>query len=155
MEINASTPEAYVKDYNRLKEEMLLPDDIILMKEITDGVSKFPTITTSDELVELESNLATLSFRLAGLIGRLSSQYEVKYRNIKKKVSDKATEIMKAGEKGGYARATELADASFTDERIALSVMEGVVDEYKGKSYALKDIFLAITHRIHKFNKNL
>jgi hypothetical protein len=146
--------QEYADKYTSLKEELLLPDDIELMRSIIADVALVPKTTTVEELIELESRLAVASFKLAGLVGRLSGQYDMMYREMKRDVSKRTTEIMNAGEKGGYARAGELADAEFTDRRIRLSTIEGIVDEYKGKGYALKDIFLAITHRIHHLNKN-
>lgn len=155
MEIISTTPEDYIKTYNQMKEEILLPDDRILMKEITDEVSRFPTIIVSDELVELESKLASLSFRLAGLVGRLSSQYEVRSKLLKNNIANYAKGLVKEGTEKSAIRAEIVAEDHFLQGRLENEVFCGVVDEYKSKAYALKDVFLALTHRIHKFNKNI
>jgi hypothetical protein len=143
----------FKQKYDDTKLEILLPEDIDLMKAITEAVHNFPLLTDADQLIELESKLSEMSYRLAGIVGRLSGQYEMRYRNLKKKISDRTTELMSGKERGGYARAGELADAEFTEERVKIGVIEGILDEYKNKAYSLKDVFLAITHKLHKLNK--
>lgn len=155
MEINAYNPEEYAKAYNRTKEEILLPDDIILMKEITDEVTRFPSVTVADELVEMESKLASLSFKLAGLVGRLGSQYEVRSKMLKNDMFNYAKSLLKDGKETSVLRADLAADNEFLSRRIDNEVFCGVVDEYKGKAYALKDVFLALTHRQKKFLSNI
>ena len=155
MEINAYNSEEYIKAHNKMKEEVLLPDDIILMKEITDEVNRFPTVTVADDLVEMESRLATLSFKLAGLVGRLSSQHEVRSKMLKNDMADYAKSLVVEGKEKSATRAEIAAETEFFSRRVENEVFCGVVDEYKGKAYALKDVFLALTHRIHKFNKNI
>lgn len=155
MEINANSSEEYIKVYNQIKGEMLLPDDIILMKHITDEVNRFPSVTTSDELVEMESSLATLAFKLAGLVGRLSSQYEVKERMLRVDIIKYTDNLVKEGKEKNKTKADLVADVEFMLKKNENSIFLGIVDEYKGKIESLKNVFLAITHRIHKLNKNV
>jgi hypothetical protein len=155
MEINAYNPGEYAKVYNLTKEEMLLSDDIILMKEITEEVTRFPSVTTADELIEMESKLASLSFKLAALVGRLSSQYEVRERMLRVDIIKYTNDLIKEGKEKTMTKADAVADIEFMGRKNENSIFLGVVDEYKGKSYALKDLFLALTHRIKKFSSNI
>lgn len=145
--------EEYIKSYNSAKEEILLPDDIALMRKIQEEVSRFPSLTSAEELIDLESNLTELSYRLAGLIGRLSSQYEIRGKEIKEEMYQYAKKLLAEGKEKSMTRAEVVAESDFYQKRIELEIFGGIVDEYKGKSYALKDIFLAVTHRIHRFSK--
>lgn len=143
--------------YNEVKLSFLLPVDIEQFKRLQELIVGFPQAKSHEDLVDVESEISILIFTLNQTVSRLMSQLEYGKRDIENRVSIRSLEIIdeirsenpdsRVGVKGV---AEKRAEDEFLDERQALSVQEQIVNEYRGKLFATKEVMVAISHRLHK-----
>lgn len=148
------TPQEFKKKYDDLKSSLLLDSDIELFKNITSLVSDFPKAKTASELVDIESALTEAAFTFGGILGRLIAQHEFEKNEVERLKATEITRLIKSGETKRVTHAEQMATSALGDRLDLLDISAGIVDEYKNKMMSLKDIFLAITHRIKKLEAN-
>lgn len=139
----------YATKYEQVKHNVLLEGDIALLKEISSDIANFKSADSYEDLIDIESRLVANQFKMSGLVSRLNSQAEIMRKEWDKSVYQKTKEI------GGTKTSAEAqARAELQNEREELEIFTGIAEEYRNKFYSIKDVQLAITHRLKKFNPN-
>lgn len=163
-------PEEHAKIYNEAREHatvygdvkmsLLLPTDIDQFRRMAELINQFPTVNEYEELVDIESELGSLVFNLHGAVARLTSYYEHARRELDSKILARGNEIaveMKTnnpGSKVGVKQAAaDQASDEFKAERQRISIYENIANEYRNKLIVTKDVFLGITHRLKKLER--
>lgn len=141
--------------YTDFKRKVLLEDDIKLLNSINEEIAKVSKTRDIETLVEIETNIVTMGYQLAGIMGRLMAQFNVETDIVEKKRLDRETELTKSGEVKSQTKAASQAKQELHDEIKELSMFESIVEEYKFKIYSLKDVHSAVTHRMMKLDKNI
>jgi len=154
-------PEEHAKLYQEAKLAFLLPADIEQFRRLNELVNSFPRTKTYNDLVDVESELAVLSFGLQATVARLSSQYDHARRHLDSRIKVRGLEIldeMRAEEpenkRGFKGIAEDRAGDEFLEERQRLSIYESIANEYRNKLFATKEVFMSIAHKLKQLNKD-
>ena len=132
--------------YVETKRKVLFEDDIVKLNAINQDLVNLPGIVNKEELLAIETRFAISSSFLAGIVGRLSGYFAMETTALDKKINTKEKELRDSGM--AITTAHGLAKNEFKDIVEEVKVLEAIVEEYRGRLFALKDALSAIGHKI-------
>lgn len=147
-----TTAEQFKKDYIEFKKAVLLDEDVKLLNSLGEDINRFSKMTDKNELIQLESSLASHGFQLANILGRLIGQFDVEKNIFERK---KAPIVEKYKAMGFKTNFLPKVNEELAEDMDRIAMFGGVIEEYKAKLYALNRIHSAIDHRIERLDRNL
>ncbi len=149
------SPEQSKATYIDFKKQVLLEDDIKILSELVREIDRFPRIIDRSELIKTESIIASLGYQIAGIFGRLVSQQNLEKDIFKKKVYERQRELLGNQEEKSIVMAEERARQEYDEDRQRILMFDGVIEEHKARMYSLREVHIAINHKLSILDKNI